>query len=42
MSPPTLALVMVIVLLLAIFARAPIALAMGLVGAGGYVLLASP
>ncbi len=42
MSPSMLAVAMVVVLLLAIFARAPIALAMGVVGAGGYVLLASP
>lgn len=40
MSPAEIAVVMVVALLAAIFARAPIALAMGVVGAAGYVALA--
>ena len=42
MTPSVIALLMVAGLLLAIFARAPIALAMGAVGAAGYLALASP
>nr|WP_319249836.1 TRAP transporter large permease [uncultured Celeribacter sp.] len=42
MDPLTIAVLMVIGLLLLIFARMPIALGMGLVGAVGYITLASP
>ncbi|GAA0310136.1 TRAP transporter large permease [Rhodovulum strictum] len=42
MDPISLALVMIAVLLAAVFLRAPIALAMGGIGAVGYMLLASP
>ena len=42
MEPMTIAILMVVGLLLLIFARMPIALGMGLVGAVGYITLASP
>lgn len=42
MEPLTVATVMVVVLLLLIFLRMPIALGMGLIGAAGYVVLANP
>ncbi|WP_172329083.1 TRAP transporter large permease [Mangrovicoccus sp. HB161399] len=42
MDPVTIALIMVVVLLGLIFLRMPIALAMGAVGAVGYMVLASP
>ncbi|NIY78059.1 TRAP transporter large permease [Celeribacter sp. HF31] len=42
MEPMTIAILMVVGLLILIFARMPIALGMGLVGAVGYVTLASP
>jgi TRAP transporter, DctM subunit len=42
MEPLTIAIVMVAALLMLIFARMPIALGMGLVGAVGYITLASP
>lgn len=42
MDPMFIAALMVVILLVMIFLRAPIALAMGLVGSAGYVTLASP
>lgn len=42
MDPTTIAVILIVVLLAAILMRAPIGLAMGIVGAGGYVLLSSP